>query len=55
VQDVPAGLPATLSFALVTGGILLLGSLVIMLAIAGFSAARVRKQALDTSERIETR
>lgn len=55
VQDVPAGLPATLSFALVTGGIPLLGSLIVMLAIAGFSAARVRKQALDTSERIETR
>jgi predicted lysophospholipase L1 biosynthesis ABC-type transport system permease subunit len=55
VQDVPAGLPATLAFALVTGGVLLLGSLIVMLAIAGFSAARVRKQALDTSERIETR
>lgn len=55
VQSVPEGLPATLSFALALGGTLLAGSLLVMLGIAWFSAARVRRQALDTSERLETR
>ncbi|MEO6942954.1 MAG: FtsX-like permease family protein, partial [Terrimesophilobacter sp.] len=55
VQGVPEGLSASLTFSLATGGILLLGSLVVLIGIAAFSALRVRSVALNTSERLETR
>jgi hypothetical protein len=55
VLGIPGGLRAVLDFALVPGGILLGGALVVMLVIVGLSAHAVRRQALDTDTRIETR
>jgi hypothetical protein len=55
VQSVSDGLHATLAFGLATGGGLFLASLAVMFGIAATSAARVRRAALDTSERLETR
>lgn len=55
VLGIPEGLPAALSFALLPGVGLLAIALVILLGIAGTSAAGVRRQALDTDERLETR
>ena len=55
VLGVPIGLQATLQFALLTGLALLAIALVVLLVIAVSYAARVRRQALDTDERLETR
>ncbi|GAA3733266.1 ABC transporter permease [Leifsonia bigeumensis] len=55
VLGIPSGLQATLAFAVIPGAGLLLIGLVIMLGIAVVSASRVRRQALDTDERLETR
>jgi hypothetical protein len=55
VLGIPGGLTATLSFAIVPGAVLLAVSLGIMLGIVGISASGVRRQALDTDERLETR
>ena len=55
VLGIPGGLSATLQFAIVPGAALLAIALVVMLGIAGISAAGVRRQALDTDERLETR
>lgn len=55
VIGVPLGLQATLQFALVTGVALFAIGLVVLLVIAVSYAARVRRQALDTDERLETR
>lgn len=55
VLGVPLGLQATLHFALPTGLALLAIGLVALLAIALSYASRVRRQALDTDERLETR
>ena len=55
VLGIPGGLSATLEFAIVPGAALLAIALAVMLGIAGFSAAAVRRQALDTDERLETR
>jgi ABC-type antimicrobial peptide transport system permease subunit len=55
VLGIPGGLTATLSFAIVPGAVLLAVSLGVMLGIVGISASGVRRQALDTDERLETR
>ena len=55
VLGVHRGLPVTLEFALTPGGALLAIALIVMLGIAGVSAAGVRRQALNTDERLETR
>lgn len=55
VLGIQGGLPATLEFAIVPGAALLAIALVVMLGIAGMSAGGVRRQALDTDERLETR
>lgn len=55
VESVPAGLHAALEFAYAAGGALLLGTLGVLLGIAAVSALLVRRSALDTSERLETR
>jgi ABC-type antimicrobial peptide transport system permease subunit len=55
VVGVPPGLQGTLQVALVAGGELLAAAIVVMLLIALRSSSRVRHQALDTDERLETR
>ncbi len=55
ILGIPGGLSASLSFALVPGAGLLGVALVVMLGIATISAMGVRRQALDTDERLETR
>jgi ABC-type antimicrobial peptide transport system permease subunit len=55
VVGVPPGLQGTLQVALVAGGGLLAAAIVVMLLIALRSSSRVRHQALDTDERLETR
>lgn len=55
VLGIPRGLQATLAFAIVPGVGLLAIGLLVMLGIAVVSASRVRRQALDTDERLETR
>ena len=55
ILGIPSGLQATLAFAIVPGAGLLAIGLVVMLGIALVSGGRVRRQALDTDERLETR
>ncbi len=55
VESAPSGMPAPLEFAFVEGGVLLAITLAALLGIAALNARRVRRSALDTSERLETR
>ncbi len=55
ILNLPPGLSPGLVFNLTYGGVLLAAALLAMLLIGVLSAASVRRQALDTDERIETR
>lgn len=55
ILNLPPGLNPGLVFNLTYGGVLLAAALLAMLLIGIVSAASVRRQALDTDERIETR
>lgn len=55
ILGIPDGLESTLAFSVVPGAGLLAIGFVVMIGIAFVAATRVRRQALDTDERLETR